>query len=201
MRQQVNLYQAVLIDKPEPLQFRQVGLILLLFAVLLLFLSVLGYRQMRSTEQQLVELQRQQADKAALVATLEQQYPERKKNALLEEEIERTKHLFDGQKQLLGYFSVREEGGNGDVLQVLEGLARHRQNGVWLRRIQLDGSGQRVALAGSAKRPEQVPHYLQFLGEKGVLDGQVFSQLKLTRLQEQPGKVDFSLESMAEAQK
>jgi len=44
-------------------------------------------------------------------------------------------------------------------------------------------------------RPEQVPQYLQFLGEKGVLSGQVFSRLKLTRLQERPGQVDFSLES------
>ena len=201
MRQQVNLYQAALIDKPELLPLRHVGSILLLFTILLVFLSVLGYWQMHSAEQRLVELQKQQTDKVAQISTLEQQYPERQKNALLEEEIERTKDLLNGQKQLLGYFSVREEGGNGDILQVIEGLARHRQHGVWLRRIQLDGSGRKVALAGSAKRPEQVPRYLQFLGEKGVLAGQVFSQLKLTRLQEQPGKVDFSLESLAEAQK
>jgi hypothetical protein len=55
-----------------------------------------------------------------------------------------------------------------------------------------------VELAGTALRPEQVPAYLQYLGQKGVFNGQVFSRLKLARLKERPGEVDFSLESTPE---
>ena len=199
MRQQINLYQAVLIDRPEPLRLRQVGLILLFFLVLLALLSLFNFRQMRSAGEQLAVLQRQQARLSQQVATLEQQYPERQKSALLEEEIRRTEHILEGQKRLLGYFSVREEGGNEKILSVLDGLARNLRPGVWLRRIQLDGSGRKIVLDGSALHPKQVPRYLQFLGERGVLSGQIFSRLKLTRLQERPGQVDFSLESLAEA--
>lgn len=200
MRQQINLYQSVLIDKPEPLRLRQVGLILLLFSVLLALLSLFNCWQMRSAGEQLAVLRQQQARLAEQVATLERQYPERRKSALLEEEIRRTERIFEGQKRLLGYFSVREEGGNEKILNLLDGLARNLLPGVWLRRIQLAGSGRKMVLAGSAMRPEQVPQYLQFLGEKGVLSGQVFSRLKLTRLQERPGQVDFSLGSSDEEQ-
>lgn len=198
MRQQINLYQSVLIDKPEPLQIRQAGLILLLFAVLLLLLSLFGYWQMRGAGQQLAGLQQQQAALATQVAELEQRYPHREKNALLEQEIRRTRDLLMQQKQLLGYFSDREKSGNDVVLRILEGLARHRYQGVWLRRIQLGGGGKNIALDGTALHPEQVPQYLQSLGKKGVLSGQIFSRLKLVRLQDRPGQVDFNLESVVE---
>lgn len=196
MRQQVNLYQAVLIDKREPLRARQVGLILLLFIALLTVLSLLGYRQTGGASQRLAALQKQQTAKIATITALEEQYPQRQKNALLEEEIQRSRDLLEEQKQLLGYFSVREEAGNDGILQLLDGLARNQRQGVWLRRIQLADGGRNIALDGSAVRPELVPQYLESLGEKGVLAGQVFSRLKLARLQEQPGQVDFSLESL-----
>jgi hypothetical protein len=195
MRQQINLFQDVLIDKPEPLRSRQVGLIMLAFSGLLLLLSLLGYWQLRSAEQRLNALQQQRDTLQTKVVALEQQYPERQKSALLEEEIKRTSQTLDGQKQLLGYFALREKRGNQALLDILEGLARHRADGIWLRRIELLDGGANIALAGSALRPEQVPQYLQSLGGQGVLGGQVFSQLKIARLQEKPGQVDFSLES------
>ena len=195
MRQQINLFQAVLIDKPEPLQSRQVGLILVGFIALLLLLSLFGYWQLRSADQTLAELQQQKAVLENKVVALEQQHPERQKSALLEEEIKRARMALDGQKQLLGYFAVRDEAGNTAVLDVLDGLARHRSEGVWLRRIKLAAGAESIALAGSALRPDQVPQYLQSLGEQRVLGGQVFSRLSIARLQEKSGQVDFSLES------
>lgn len=198
MRQQINLYQAVLIDTPEPLRLRQVGLILALFLALLAVLTLFSFWQMRDVSQQLVSLAEQQREKAELVATLERQYPERQKSVLLDTEIARSRDLLAGQKKLLGYFSVREEGNNDRILEILDGLARNRQKGLWLQRIRLTANGRNIALAGSALRPEQVPLYLQSLGEKGVLHGQVFSRLQLSRLQERPGQVAFSLESVEE---
>jgi len=200
MRQQINLFQAALIDKSEPLQARQVGLIMAGFAVLLILLSLFGYWQLQSADQQLADLQQQKLESETRVVALEQQHPERQESILLKEEIVRTKETLVGQKQLLGYFSVRDEESNGSILGVLEGLARHRSEGVWLRRIQLDVAGNNISLAGSALRPEQVPQYLQSLGDKGVLGGQVFSRMTLARLQERPGQVDFSLESLVEEQ-
>jgi hypothetical protein len=193
--QQINLYQGVLIDKPEPLQSRQVGMILLGFLLLLGLMYLFSFMQLNGTREQEAGLQSQQNEMSSQVLLLEQQYPRREKNALLDEQIKRLEAELAEQKQLIGYFSSREQGGNVAILQILQGLAEHRQQGVWLRRIYLDGSGRRIHLAGSALRPQQVPAYLQLLGEQDVFNGQEFASLKLARLQERPGQIDFSLES------
>jgi len=198
MRQEINLYQAVLIDQPEPLQARQSGLYLLAFSVLLVGLALFSYWQLHSRQQLLADLQQQETQRTAQVALLEQQFPPRKKNQLLVEKIQHIEQQLKGQQQLLGYFADRNKAGNDIILETLEGLAKHVQKGVWLKRIQLDGSGQNVQLAGAALRPEQVPAYLQYLGQQGVFKGQVFSSLKLARLKERPGEVDFKLESIPE---
>lgn len=197
MRQQINLFQSVLIDKPEPLQARQARLILLLFFIVLGGLSLLGYWQMSRAERQAAELQQQKAELETVVSALELKFPERQKNALLEEEIHRNEATLASQQQLLGYFAHRGGQDNHSFLTTLEGLARHRSNGVWLRRIRLDAGGE-VALAGSALRPEQVPEYVQSLGAQQVFSGKLFSRLSLTRLDKTAGQVDFSLESLAE---
>ena len=84
MRQQINLFQSVLVDKQEPLQGRQVQLILLLFFIVLGALSLFGYWQMHRAEQQAAKLQRQKTELETMVSALEQQFPERQKSALLE---------------------------------------------------------------------------------------------------------------------
>lgn len=201
MRQQINLYQSVLIDKQEPLQARQVGLLLLGFTALLVLLSLFNYWQLRTSDQQQLVLQQEKSVIEERVLALERQFPERQKSASLVAEIDQIKATLAGQKQLLGYFANRADQGNAGVLDVLDGLARHRSQGVWLRRIQLGAAGSNIALAGSALRPEQVPLYLQSLGEKKVLGGQVFSRLTLARIQERSGQVDFNLESLAGEQR
>jgi len=200
MRQQINLFQAVLIDKPEPLQASQVKLILGLFIALLTVLSLFGYWQLNNAEQQMSKLQLQKDTLESQVVALEKKFPERQKSALLIEEIHRSEGALAGQKKLLGYFSLRSNDGNGSILAILSGLAQHRAKGIWLRRIQLSTAGRDIALDGTALRPEQVPQYLQSLGEQKVLVGKVFSRLSLARLDERSGQVDFSLESLADEQ-
>jgi len=201
MRQEINLYQAALIDKPEPLQTRQTVLLLLGFVVLLGVITVISFWQLHSRRQLLADLQQQERQRSAAVSQLERQYPQREKSLQLEEQIRQIEQRLTAQKQLIGYFSKQEVSGNAVILGSLEGLAKNVRKGVWLKRIQLDGSGQKVVLAGSALHPEQVPAYLQYLGQQGVFNGQVFSRLKLARLKERPGEVDFSLESQPEGKK
>jgi len=198
MRQEINLFQAILIDKPEPFQVRQCGMILLGFFALLLILAGFSYWQLQVHRQTLANLQQREGQLRTLVEQLEQQFPERVKNPLLEEKIAQAEKRLSAQKQLQTYLSTKKEVGNGAILGPLEGLAKNVQRGIWLKRIQLDGSGQNVQLAGTALRPEQVPAYLQHLGQRGVFSGQVFSRLKIERLKERPGEVDFSLQSIPE---
>ncbi len=198
MRQQINLYQDVLIDKPEPFQSRQVGMILLAVVICLILAGFYSYWQANSMQIQADDLRQRQQLLSMRVVELEEQYPEREHSALLQEKIKRVEQELQGQRKALDYFSTQDQKSNGTILASLEGLARYPQQGIWLRRISLLHNGQEVQLTGSALKPEQIPEYLHLLGENNIFGGQVFAHLKLKRLEEQSGQVDFELDSTRE---
>ncbi len=193
MRQQINLYQAVLVDRPEPLQGRQAARIVGGFLLLLLVLGGYSFWQLTRVSQQLDEVRQQVAGTQGRVEQVERQYPVRQPNALLAQEVVRAEQQLEATKLLLGYFSTRQHGENERYLEILEGLARNPVSGVWLREILLNGNAEHVRFAGSALKAELVPQYLQHLGEHGVLNGQIFGDFRLERLQERLEHVDFIL--------
>ncbi|MDX2481833.1 MAG: hypothetical protein QNK24_16040 [Desulfuromusa sp.] len=199
MRQQVNLYQDVLINKPEPFQSRQVAMILSVVVICLILAGGYSYWQANSMQVQAEDLRAQHQLISMRVIELEKQNPKREKSALLQEKIRRLEQELQGQKKALNYFSKQDPENNGTILASLEGLARYPQQGIWLQRISLLHGGNEVQLAGSALKPEDIPAYLQLLGEKNVFGGQVFARLKLNRLKERAGQVDFKLNSVQEA--
>ncbi|MCW8860110.1 MAG: hypothetical protein OQK97_10495 [Deltaproteobacteria bacterium] len=199
MRQQINLYQDILIDKPKPLQSRQSGLLLLVTVLCLVLISVYSYWQNYNLNTEVKRLQAQQLVESTRIAALEKQYPERQKNVLLEENIQRLEQEIQGQNRALSYFSGQDEDGNGKILASLEGLAQYPLKGIWLSRIRLLDGGTEVQLSGSAVKADTIPDYLDLIGENHIFGGKVFARLKLNRLKEQAGQVDFMLESSQEA--
>ncbi|MCW9050597.1 MAG: hypothetical protein OQK50_09740 [Deltaproteobacteria bacterium] len=199
MRQQINLYQDILIDKPKPLQSRQSGLLLLVTVLCLVLISVYSYWQNYNLNTEVKRLQAQQLVESTRIAALEKQYPERQKNVLLEEKIQRLEQEIQGQNRALSYFSGQDEDGNGKILASLEGLAQYPLKGIWLSRIRLLDGGTEVQLSGSAVKADTIPDYLDLIGENHIFGGKVFARLKLNRLKEQAGQVDFMLESSQEA--
>lgn len=199
MRQQINLYQDVLIDKPEPFQSRQVGMILFAVIICLALAGFYSYWQADSMQAQVDDLRQQQQLLSMRVVELEEQYPQREHSILLLEKIKRVERELQGRRKALDYFSKQDQESNGAILASLEGLARYPQQGIWLRRISLLNNGQEIQLTGSALKPEQIPEYLHLLGVNNIFGGQVFSRLKLQRLEERSGQVDFELDSTREA--
>jgi hypothetical protein len=199
MRQQINLYQDILIDKPKPLQSRQSGLLLLVTVLCLVLISVYSYWQNYNLNTEVKRLQAQQLVESTRIAALEKQYPERQKNVLLEKKIQRLEQEIQGQNRALSYFSGQDEDGNGKILASLEGLAQYPLKGIWLSRIRLLDGGTEVQLSGSAVKADTIPDYLDLIGENHIFGGKVFARLKLNRLREQAGQVDFMLESSQEA--
>lgn len=201
MRQQINLYQNVLIVKPEPFQYRQVTLLLGLVVLCLVLVGGYAYWQKASMQVQADDLRHQHQLISARVIELEKENPKREKSVLLQEKIRRVERELQGQQQALDYFSHQDPENNRTILASLEGLARYPQPGIWLQRVTLLHAGHEVQLAGSALKPESIPEYLQLLGEKNVFGGQVFARLKLNRLKERAGQVDFTLDSVQETRR
>lgn len=198
MRQQINLYQDGLIDKPEPFQSRQAVIILIVVVGCLILAGLYSYWQAGMLQDQANDLRQQQQLISTQVAELEKQYPKREQSVLLQEKIQRLEQELQGQRKAIDYFSKQNQEGNASIVESLEGLARYPQQGIWLRQISLLQGGQDVQLSGSAVKAEQIPEYLQLLGEKNIFGGQVFARLKLNRLKERTGQVDFKLDSVQE---
>ena len=198
MRQQIDLYQDILIDRPEPLQRRQAGYIILIAIIGLILVSGFSYRQVAIAKAERNGLFDRFQIENKRVTDLEQQYPEVKMNVLLKEKIVRLEQEIRGQRQALNYFSEQDMESNTDILATLDGLAKTPFKGVWLKRIRLMERGEEVLLAGSARSAEQVPDYLALLGSQHIFGGRLFSRLQVNRVEKLADQVDFLLESSQE---
>ena len=195
MRQQINLYRGSLIDQPKPLQSRQAGLVLLVAFIFVLLFAGFSYRQLSGSQQQLATLGEQHKSLSVRVSELEKQYPEPQENAVLKAKIHRLEMEIQGQRQALSYFADKDNSSNSAILTSLEELASHPSRGLWLRSVRMLQQGEQVELAGSALKANQIPEYLQMIGDKNIFKGKVFAQLKLKRMQEQNNRIDFTLGS------
>jgi Tfp pilus assembly protein PilN len=194
MHQQINLFQPVFRREAKVFSARTLAQILVLALVLsvagvaLLQLQLARYsatrtlldNQYRSLETQLLTLEnRGDGDQlAALDANID----------LLE------RRLADGAAELAemrGMMGARSEG----YAPVLEALARHPLNGLWLTGIKLqDGE---LELQGIALNPEAVPRYLALLAEDTTLAKWTLATVQVERVAEAPGQVHFTLRSGA----
>lgn len=195
MRQQINLYRDELLDRVEPLKGKQAGLILVVALVLVSLLGIYGHWRGHELESQraLLKTQRQQLESE--VNALEQQFPVRQASPLLQQKVAQLEQEYRELGQTLDFVLLREQGRNSEMLASLEGLARQRHDGLWLGQVRLARQGRDVELTGRAFRPELVPDYLQWLVDEDVFTGMAFSRLRLARMQEHPGYVDFSISS------
>lgn len=198
MRQQINLYQDILIEKPEPLQSRLAFILLLLTIFFLALYSGFSYWQVQDLTARVDQARQQYQAESQRISELEAQYPEPRKNVLLVEKIKRLEQEIQSQNAALHYFSEQDPEGNGKILASLNGLAQNSLRGVWLRRVRMLARGAEVQLAGSAVEAERIPDYLSLIGEQNIFAGKVFARLKVNRVEKQFNQVDFLLESTVE---
>jgi len=206
MRQQINLYQDILIDKPKPLQHRQAGAILLVAVCCLGLLFAYSSYKANTLAAKVNELRHNNALAIAQLVELQKHYPEPKKSVLLEEKVRRLEREIKNSRTTLKLFGENDDTSNAAILESLEGLARHPFAGLWLHRIRLYAGGTEVQLNGSAVRADRVPDYLALLGEENIFGGKLFSRLQIQLLDEKDadkktgtiGRVDFVLESALE---
>lgn len=197
MRQQINLFQQGLIDRAAPLAGRQAGWLLVLTFLLALVLGGFGYWRGIALEPQRAALEQRQQQMLTRIAELEQQFPIRQSSPLLQQRVARLEQEVKDLELTLDFVLQREQGRNPEMLASLEGLAQRQHAGLWLNQIRLSRQGSDVELSGRAFSPELVPDYLQWLSDEGVFSGLIFSRLRLSRLQEYPGHVDFTIGSGA----
>ena len=195
MKQQINLYQAVLIDRKATLHAGTMFQTLVGCFVLLLMTSSFLVWQQATLDKEVARLTQERATVVANLQAIRAQHPPSPNNILLAQSLKKKQGELVERRPLLAYL------GNSNLTQttgfsaVIKGFAQYPLQGVWLTGIRLNNEEQKVLLAGSAIQPELIPTYLQHLGDKNVLKNQMFASLKVTHMKETSRQVDFRLES------
>lgn len=194
MFQQINLYQEIL-RRERAVSSTILALWLGVPLVLLLLLTGLLFWQTSSLRRELGSLQRQELQQAEQLAELAKQYPPRQQNPQLAEEVARLVAARDARGPLLQVIEAKSRGNRSGFSGFLEGLARPALTGIWLRRIDIAGGGSRLLLEGRTQEPRLAPRYLQQLSEEKVFAGIAFERLQMTRPDDDPDCIDFTLQT------
>lgn len=86
---------------------------------------------------------------------------------------------------------------SGGFSPMLEALARHPLDGLWLTGIRL--ADDALELQGLARHPELIPQYLDRLGDDPALDRWPLAVVQVTRESDDAGLLRFTLRSAAPA--
>lgn len=193
MRQQINLYQDVLIKRREILCARQAAIVLMAVLLVLVVLGVYGFYQGATLIPERDRLDQEVRHMQQQIAELGRQYPPREISPALQQEVAGRERLLRDLHLTLDTLLPREQGRNAEIISALEGLAGRSHQGLWLNRIHLLRQGREIELRGRALNPDGVPMYLQWLVDEDIFPGISFAHLRMTRLDEQPDHVEFVL--------
>ncbi len=193
MKQDINLYQDVLIEKPAPFQFGTA--VMVTTAVLLLVIGLAGFSYWsaeKKAEHVTAERQREAA-KQAYVADLQIKHPVRQPNPLLINKLAALERQLAEQKEALHYVKDNQLAGNNIIFAALQGLAQQHVKDLWLSKVALTDQGRHISLSGSALNELAIPEFVRVLGDAHIFGGAVFDNLTIVRADEPGGYIEFSL--------
>ena len=198
MTQQVNLYQPILRQQKRIFSSETIALIVAGVTVVMLLLWAYNAWQLEMQRSRLAEVQARETQTAEDVARLTRELKQQSVSTTLREKVEslRAEHAL---KDRL-YRTVFLEGDDGKgrfangFAGALESLGRSRVNGLWLTRIVFADSGRQVDFHGRTARAEQVPLFVNTLGEQPLLENLTFRRVRV--LQEE-SRLSFDLSTSA----
>ncbi len=190
--QQINLYQPILRKQEKVFSAKNLlqGNLLVFLGLLLLY----GYTAMqtRTIQAQLAQVQEQREAQIKQLAELAKQFPAKEKDPGLKGRVDKALEELQHKRMLLAAVNNMGLDNDSGFSEHLNALARQDLPQLWLQHIHLQ-QGQQVRLYGSAYQAEQVPLYLQRLGQEKAFSGTAFHSVEIARNEEQPGQVDFNL--------
>lgn len=193
--QQINLYQPIFKQQEKVFSAKtllQAGLV-----VLSGLLIVYGYAiwQTMTLEKKLTEFEQQRQQATARLLAVGKQFPPPQRDAALEQQLETARRELAARQRLVAVLDKPTWGRTDGFAAELEALARQKPDQLWLRELALLNGGRDVVLQGSTYAPEQVPQYLQRLNQEPALKGTEFARFLMERSEEQPRRVDFTLDT------
>lgn len=179
MRQEVNLYRDGF--EVAKVEFSANKMAAVVGAVAMLFLVGSLFAEFRA-ERLKNEARRMESAKKALTEDLENKTAELealKADAGLERKAARLQRSVRAKQKLIALLGESTGGNTEGFASYLRGLAKHPVQGIWLTRIAFQNGGQDISFSGIATRPENLPGFLQRIGQEPPFAGRSFEKLEM----------------------
>lgn len=193
--QQINLYQEMFREQQLPVSVRQVGQAILGLIVLLALVSGFMQWQQQGLDDELAAREQRKSALEKQVAALREKLEARQGDQQLQQAVEALNNELAVKQQILQALSGKRFGNTDGFVEHLTGLARQRIDGLWLTDLALRQGGTRLDMQGRSLEPEYVPNYLQKLSAEAIFAGTEFDNLTISRNADQPGQMNFQLQS------
>ena len=192
MKQQVNFYAEEFQPKRDWVSARMMLLYWLAGCVLVSMLYPFEAKKLELAERNMLMAQQQEDRLLRQLNELQASFSERGDAEALERELEqKTRELLQRQ-QVLTQLGLRTEGMERGVAGILDDLARHPIEGLWLSEINVY-QGQ-LSVTGFTLEADHVPLLVAQLQKIGSLKERRFSKLVIKQ-SEEPGLLGFSIQS------
>ncbi len=198
MYQQINLYQPVF--RKQPKVFSSLAL-LQISAVVLLVLALITVhtrRTLTAMDTMALNLEQQHQALSARMSVFEDGRRTPDAKAIdIEIEIKTLLKTIDQRSYLLEQFDQLLSRYRGGFASQFEALAKLQVPGLWIEGVTLNDD-QHMEIRGMALNPEQVPHYLQQLEQRGDLSDTSFETVSITRIANDQSYIQFVLRNAGE---
>ncbi|SCZ64964.1 PilN domain-containing protein [Thiohalomonas denitrificans] len=196
--QQINLYQPIFKRQEKVFSAKtllQAGLLVVVGLV-----AVYGYGlwQTVKLDERVEAFEQQRGAALKRLQQVSNQFPAPKRDPALQTRLQQLEKELAGKQRVVKALDSPRFGNRKGFTDRLEAFARQRPQRLWLQHVSLREGGDDIILAGSTYQPEQVPQFVQRLGQEGSLTGFTFRRLLITRSEEEAGRVDFTLRSQPE---
>ena len=192
MKQQVNLYQAVLYP---PRHEWGLKLLLICWSSLLVLLAAIWLWQQHQAQQQqatLASVQQQLALQQQEFTLYQEALTKRQPSAALAKQLSVEQRALQQKQQLLSFLSVQQQTASQHYSPVLAHLTKVDRQELWLTHFSLQQ--QHSSFAGITLQPDSVPFWLEDLRQLGYFHGQRFGQVSMQQVPERKA-VSFALQA------
>ncbi|MBC9252529.1 MSHA biogenesis protein MshI [Pseudomonas alcaligenes] len=190
--QNLNLYQVERKSRGAPRQTEMIAGLLVLVLVCLLHAAWQAW-QLHSGEQRLAQKEQDAQEQETRLAAAKASFVDPVLDPSLPKEAAAREAENRELQRLLTYLNVLDGQQAAGFVAPLRALsAQHPQSGLWLTAIGLSEGGSQMRLQGRSQGQEDLPRYLERLGQSPQFKGREFARFEVQRQDDQLLHFDLS---------
>jgi Tfp pilus assembly protein PilN len=194
VKQSINLLQAELYPQQALLTLNKIAMVWLALLIIMVswaFMTQLSFSQSAIKHQALLQVKNQ---KQALSEQLEKQLANKQVSPALLIKFDEVKHMLSRKKALFAKLTDSEQTFSGGFVMAMNDLSSMHNQGITIQTISINGQGMKFT--GLAKKPQDVPAWLNGFEKSRLLSGKGFANFELAKNEQ--GVTSFVVSSLIE---